>query len=149
MAPQKKPIRNGHKLKKQGNAKALVPYQNTKGNRKVGRAAGTPNKYTAEIKQAVIEALNRSGKDGKGKEGAVGYFVWLSRAEPAVFGGLVGKILPTQVEVADKTHRSLTVEEATQKLRERGLPIPSGLIEQSVVEVIENEEEDEIEEVDD
>ena len=91
-----------------------------------GRAKGTPNKMGRQIKEAIITALEMSGRDGKGKDGAAGYFVWLSRNEPAVFGNLVGKVIPMQVDVKDKTER-YTPQEAVERLRERGLPVPPSL----------------------
>lgn len=97
------------------------------GERRVGRAKGTKNKLGAMIKDAIVTALDKSGRDGKGKDGAVGYFVWLSRNEPAVFGGLVGKVIPMQIDVKDKTEKKYTPEEAIERLRERGLPVPTSL----------------------
>jgi hypothetical protein len=127
--------------------KGLVPFK--KGERRLGRQKGTPNKLGARIKQALEEALEASGRNGKGEGGAVGYFVWLSRSEPAVFGSLIGKILPMQLEVKDKTEK-LTPQEAVERLQDRGLPVPPILmslatqIGQAVQERQEEDYEDEL-----
>lgn len=111
------------KGKKPKNTSGLVPF--AKGNS--GRPKGVKNKFGVRLKEAILEAAEKSGRDGKGKDGAVGYLVWLSRAEPAVFGRMLEKVMPLQVEVADKTDRSLTASEAVARLEERNLPVPPAL----------------------
>lgn len=106
------------------NTSGLVPWK--KGQPGLGRPKGVKNKLGVLIKEAITEAIARSGRDGKGKDGAVGYFVWLSRAEPAVFGGLIGKVMPLQINVKDKTER-MSPSEAIEHLKERGLPVPDSL----------------------
>jgi hypothetical protein len=107
------------------NTKGLVPF--TKGQRSTGRAKGTPNKFTTILKDAILEAAERCGRDGKGKDGAVGYLMWLARREPAVYGRMLEKVMPMQIEVKDKTDRTYTPQEAIDRLRERGLPVPPSL----------------------
>jgi len=104
------------------NTSGLVPF--AKGN--PGKPKGAKNKFGVKLKEAILEAAERSGRDGKGKDGAVGYLVWLSRSEPAVFGRMLEKVMPLQIDVKDKTDR-LTPAEAIERLRERGLPVPSSL----------------------
>lgn len=93
-----------------------------------GRTKGKRNRTTGLLRDAIIKAADLCGRDGRGTDGAVGYLVWLSRAEPAVFGRLLERVLPMQVEVADKTARTLTASEAVQRLRERQLPVPTALL---------------------
>lgn len=62
-----------------------------------GRKAGTPNKVTAQIKDAIITAAEKYGQDGKGKDKMVGYMMRLAGEQPVAFAGLLGKVLPTQV----------------------------------------------------
>lgn len=57
-----------------------------------GRAKGTPNKTTADVKEALTAALN-SG------EGAQAYFEEVKRSRPDIFCTLVGKLLPKDVNV--------------------------------------------------
>lgn len=108
------------------NMTGLVPFK--KGQKGLGRKPGAVNKFTFKLKEAIMEAAERSGRDGRGKDGAVGYLVWLSRNEPAVFGRMMEKALPTQVEVKDKTDRTMNAKEAVERLRERGLPVPPALV---------------------
>ena len=62
-----------------------------------GRKAGTPNKTTALLKDAILKAAEATGEDGKGKGKLTGYCKWLAVSEPKAFAGLLGKILPTQI----------------------------------------------------
>ena len=56
-----------------------------------GRKKGTPNKTTAVLKDLILGALDEVG----GQE----YFVTLAKEQPVAFCGLLGKILPTQVNM--------------------------------------------------
>ncbi|MER8628503.1 hypothetical protein NKH55_01835 [Mesorhizobium opportunistum] len=60
-----------------------------KGTKTGGRTAGTPNKVTASIKEAVTEAFEKAG--------GVDYLVKLSKDDPRTFCALVGKVIPLQV----------------------------------------------------
>jgi hypothetical protein len=54
-----------------------------------GRPKGTPNKTTTELRDAVLAAL-----DGVG---GVAYLQQLAHTHPAVFGSLLGRLLPTKL----------------------------------------------------
>jgi hypothetical protein len=110
---------------RRGNPQNLVPFK--KGQEGLGRPKGAKNKFGVRLKEAILAAAEASGRDGKGKDGAVGYLVWLSRAEPAVFGRMLEKVMPLQVDVHDKTDRTLSAQEAVDRLTERGLPVPPAL----------------------
>jgi len=58
-----------------------------------GRKKGTPNKTTALLKDAIIEAATAAGN----KEGLVGYLTRQADENPAAFMTLLGKVLPMQV----------------------------------------------------
>lgn len=58
-----------------------------------GRQAGTPNKTTALLKDAILKAAEQAG----GAEGLVGYLQQQASASPAAFMALLGKVLPMQV----------------------------------------------------
>lgn len=58
-----------------------------------GRQKGTPNKTTALLKDAILNAAELAG----GKEGIVGYLVVQARTNPQSFLPLLGKVLPMQV----------------------------------------------------
>ena len=54
-----------------------------------GRAAGTPNKLTADIKSMVLGAL--------AEVGGVAYLADTAATHPAAFLALVGRVLPLQI----------------------------------------------------
>ena len=58
-----------------------------------GRRKGTPNKVSALLKDAVLEAAEAAGD----KEGLVGYLTKQARDNPSAFLTLLGKVLPMQV----------------------------------------------------
>ena len=66
-----------------------------------GRPKGVPNKTTILLKEAIIMAAEKTGFDGKGKEGLVGYCQFLASAEPKAFAALMGKVLPMQITGGD------------------------------------------------
>lgn len=55
----------------------------------VGRAKGTPNKTTAQIKEMVVQALHEAG--------GVDYLVQQAKKNPKAFLALLGRVLPLQV----------------------------------------------------
>ena len=63
-----------------------------------GRKAGTPNKTTAALKDAILKAAELSGSDGKGKNGLVGYLRRVADEDVKAFSGLLGKVLPMTVQ---------------------------------------------------
>ena len=56
-----------------------------------GRKKGTPNKINAQIRDAVFAALEHD-------EGATAFFIKQKEDNPVAYMGLVGKLLPKQVE---------------------------------------------------
>ncbi|UDF30055.1 UNVERIFIED_ORG: hypothetical protein LHK14_01665 [Roseateles sp. XES5] len=66
-----------------------------------GRRPAALNKATAVLKEAILEAAAEMGSDGEGEGGLVGYCVFLAKAEPKVFAGLIAKVLPMQVTGED------------------------------------------------
>jgi hypothetical protein len=58
-----------------------------------GRPKGAPNKITADLKRAILQAAEAAGKEG----GTVGYLTTQATANPASFLTLLGKVLPTTV----------------------------------------------------
>lgn len=67
------------------------------GERRGGRAKGTPNKSTKALKDAILLAAEEVG----GEQGLVGYLKILAVQEPSAFASLLGKVLPLQVTGAD------------------------------------------------
>jgi len=62
-----------------------------------GRPKGTPNKTTALLKDAILQAAEKAGD----KDGMVGYLTTQATANPAAFLTLLGKVLPMQVTGED------------------------------------------------
>jgi hypothetical protein len=93
-----------------------------------GRAKGVRNRTTKLLKEAILEAATLIGQDGRGKGGLTGYLMQLAVKEKAVYARLLEKVLPMQVHLEDKTVKVYSAEEAAQKLRERGLPVPPTLL---------------------
>ena len=54
-----------------------------------GRKKGVPNKFTGELKEMILRALDGAG--------GVGYLEQQAKTNPNAFLGLVGKVLPLQV----------------------------------------------------
>lgn len=67
----------------------------------MGRRAGSQNKTTKALKEAILLAAEDSGEDGKGKDGLVGYLRLVAREDVKAFCGLLGKVLPLQVTGED------------------------------------------------
>ena len=70
-----------------------------------GRKAGTPNKTTALLKDAILQAAEKAG----GKEGLVGYLKVQAEKNSAPFLALLGKILPMQITDANGEKLSIEV----------------------------------------
>lgn len=94
-----------------------------KGFRGPGRTPGKPNKVTAQLRTAILEAAAMVGYDGEGKYELHGYLARLAENEPQVFGRLLERVLPMQiVGTVSHTTKYETVEDVQRALRERGLP---------------------------
>jgi len=61
-----------------------------------GRQRGTPNKFSAEYKDHILEAASRVGMDANGMQGIVGYFRWIARRYPRIMCGLLGSVMELQ-----------------------------------------------------
>ena len=59
------------------------------GERRGGRQKGTPNKVTGELRQMILNALDKAG--------GVEYLTVQAKENPASFMTLLGKVLPMQV----------------------------------------------------
>ena len=58
-----------------------------------GRPKGVPNKTTALLKDAILQAAEKAG----GKAGLVGYLTKQATDNPQSFLPLLGKVLPMQI----------------------------------------------------
>lgn len=78
-----------------------------KGVRLGGRQKGTPNKITATLKEAILQAAQEAHQ-----EGLVGYLKKQALEQPAAFMTLLGKTLPPaipQPEDGDEPAASVTI----------------------------------------
>jgi hypothetical protein len=111
--------------------------------RKKGRPPGAPNINTMLLKDALLIAATELGEikhikvldaDGQptgeieyqytGHEGLVGYLKWVGVHRPASFMALLGRVLPTQLNIKTSTSLKVTyktVEETRQALKEYGI----------------------------
>ena len=78
-----------------------------KGFKTGGRQAGTPNRTTALLKEAIIAAAETEGDKGTG--GLQGYCQFLAREEPKAFATLLGKVLPLQLGAESGTECEINV----------------------------------------
>ncbi|WP_063800393.1 hypothetical protein [Bradyrhizobium lablabi] len=58
---------------------------------------GAVAKITRDLKHGIIDAAVAYGSDGNGKGGLTGYLFFLAGKHPKAFAGLLGKMLPLQV----------------------------------------------------
>jgi hypothetical protein len=59
-----------------------------------GKPAGAVSKTTKALKEAILEAAEKSGADTKGKGGLVGYLKRVADTDVKAFSGLLGRVLP-------------------------------------------------------
>lgn len=63
----------------------------------MGRKPGSVNKTTKALRDAILEAAERSGRDMQGRGGLVGYLKRVADEDTKSFSMLLGKVLPLQV----------------------------------------------------
>lgn len=100
-----------------------------------GREKGVKNRTTVLLKEAIMQAAEREGSNGEGKEGVIGFLRKLSRREPAVFGRLMEKLLPYQLTGKDGSPMQVvhsTKAQLLERMKEKGLPIPPSLLDMPV-----------------
>ncbi|MGQ2185273.1 hypothetical protein ACT4MK_18240 [Bradyrhizobium barranii] len=62
-----------------------------------GRPKGAQSKIVRDLKEGLIESAIQHGRDGKGRDGLVGFLVHLAVNHPRTHGSLLAKLLPLQV----------------------------------------------------
>lgn len=67
------------------------------------KVAGTVNRITRDLKSGIIDAATAYGSDGHGTGGLPGYLFYLAGSHPKAFAGLLGKLLPLQVNSSTKS----------------------------------------------
>ena len=79
-----------------------------------GRKKGSINKTTAELKEMILEAANRAGKDENGKGGTIEYLTAQANTNPAAFMSLLGKVLPKDINVRRDPIEDMTDDQLRQ-----------------------------------
>lgn len=69
-----------------------------------GRKAGVPNRTTTALKDAILAAAARHGFDGFGGDGLEGYLLKVATDDLKAFAGLLGKVLPLQIDAKGGLH---------------------------------------------
>jgi len=86
-----------------------------------GRQKGTPNKTTAQVRDAIVQAFHEAG----GKD----YLVKLANTAPAVFCQLLSRILPQEMkldaEVRNYVIRAPAVAESAAEWQKQHEPRPT------------------------
>lgn len=72
-----------------------------------GRSKGTPNRTTAEMRGAIVQAFHEAG--------GVDYLVKVAKDDPRTFCGLLGRVLPREVKAEVAT---TTLEDLVTRARE-------------------------------
>lgn len=92
------------------NLPATTRFEN--GHTRRGRPPGSMNKNTRALKDAIILAAERFGRDGQGKDGLEGYLLRLATYEPVAYAGLLKAVLPIQVkDISERPPPTFTVIE--------------------------------------
>lgn len=82
------------------------------GNAGKGRPKGSPNKTTALLKDAILQAAKKAGG---GDDGLVNYLTIQAAQNPGPFMSLLGKVLPMQVEGTGKNGEiTFTIRDMTK-----------------------------------
>ena len=91
-----------------------------------GRKAGTANKTTIALKDAIVAAFHKTG--------GVDYLVWLSKEHPSAYATLLGRVLPTQLDgtlaaqievgVSQEERRAIAQELLNRAFGRMGAPRP-------------------------
>ena len=106
---------NGGALLRQGNGhKAL---RRGKGQRTQPSPESTRREY-GSLHEAVIVAAEQVGEDGHGRDGLIGYLVWLARTEPRAFAAFLARV-PSNAIIGDKNKEvTLSMDIFDKKLKE-------------------------------
>ena len=100
--------------------KYLRPGSFKSGHKKLGgRKRGTPNAFSADYKNGILEAAYRIGNDGNGKNGIVGYFQWVARCHAPSFMLMLGAFLPWEYLQGDAAEGPCpTIDEINEEIRD-------------------------------
>ena len=89
-----------------------------RGNAGKGRPPGSPNKTTALLKDAILQAAEKAGGEG----GIVGYLTLQAEENPGPFMSLLGKVLPQQQLHGEDPDNPLPASITLRLVRPNGNP---------------------------
>ena len=95
-----------------------------KGHKKLGgRKKGTPNRFNRDLLQAIPQAADQFGSDGKGKDGIDGYFQRLAGEKEGYFVSLLRQAVQKQVPTTEPENEVVysTEQDFRQALLDRGV----------------------------
>lgn len=75
-----------------------------------GRPKGLPNKMTRQLKEMILDALEKSG--------GVAYLVTQAKENPKAFMSLIGRVLPLQVTGANGAELVVITKDYTGRKRD-------------------------------
>lgn len=75
-----------------------MPFKKGQSGNPQGRRRGAGNKTTTQLKDAILKAAELTGLDDKGTDGLIGYLQRVASKDLKAFSGLLGKVLPIQVQ---------------------------------------------------
>jgi uncharacterized protein YkvS len=82
------------------------------GNRGKGRPKGSGNKTTTALKEAILIAAAEHGEDDNGTNGLTGYLRKVAREDVKAFAGLLGRVLPLDVNASGQFTVNITGPDA-------------------------------------
>ena len=120
---REKLIRDGAVHDTQGEVTQKPGFQ--KGHAKVGgRKKGGQNKITRDVKEAVLDAGEKYGSDGKGKDGLVGaFYVIKKKPEAWLAPSLLSACRVKHTIKRDNDLSYQTIEEIEAEMRELGVTL--------------------------
>jgi hypothetical protein len=89
-----------------------------------GRKKGVLPKMPTLLKECVLEAARLEGRDGKGKDGLIGFLRRLANEDIRAFAFLLGRVLRLQLQSREDVNVNVvyeTVEEVQKEMFARGL----------------------------
>jgi hypothetical protein len=95
-----------------------------KGHKKLGgRKKGTPNRFNMDLIQAIVQAAEQVGSDGKGNGGVDGYLQMLAGQKAGYFVGLLRQAVQKQVPATEPESEIVyaTEQDYRQALLDRGV----------------------------
>lgn len=77
-----------------------------------GRPKGQANKTTTALKEAILAAAAEHGEDDRGTDGLKGYLRKVAREDVKAFSGLLGRVLPLDVNASGTFNVTISGDDA-------------------------------------